>query len=104
MALPDSGSAPIIALLVVAGLAFATRWVFKSSRPKRAEHPVDATDARELGLLSVIATVNRTEALAQRAQLGQVGIRSSQSRRSDGRVDLLVFHADVEAARRVLGH
>jgi hypothetical protein len=50
----------------------------------------------------VIATVPRTEAQAVRAKLGEVGIRSSVSRRSDGNADLLVFHADIDRARRAL--
>ena len=102
MALPDSGSAEVIALVVVAGLGLVTRWVFKPSRKHRAMPPVNATDARELGLLSVIATVDRPDANPRRAQLGAAGIRSSASKRDDGRVDILVFHGDVDRARRLL--
>jgi len=100
--LPADGSAELIALLVVGGLGLATRWAFRPSRPRSARGPVHASDARELGLLSVIATVPRTEAQAVRAKLGEVGIRSSVSRRSDGNADLLVFHADIDRARRAL--
>ncbi len=102
MALPDSGSAEVVALVMVAVLGLITRWVFKPSRKHRAAPPVNATDARELGLLSVIATVDRTEADPRRAQLGAAGIRSSASKRDDGRVDILVFHGDVGRARRLL--
>ena len=94
-------SAEIVALVVVAGLGLVTRWVFKPSR-KRTGPPVNAADARELGLLSVIATVDRTDAQPRRAQLGEAGIRSSASKRDDGRMDILVFHGDVDRARRVL--
>jgi hypothetical protein len=102
MSLPDSGSAEILALVVVGGLGLMTRWVFKPARKHPAAVPVNAADARELGLLSVIATVDRQQAQARRAQLGEVGIRSSASKRDDGRMDILVFHGDVDQARRVL--
>jgi hypothetical protein len=102
VALADNGGAEIVALVVVAGLGLVTRWVFKPSRKQRAAPPVNATEARELGLLSVIATVDRADALARRAQLGEASIRSSQSKRDDGRVDILVFHADVDQARKIL--
>jgi hypothetical protein len=102
VSLPDSGGAEIIALVVVAGLGLATRWIFKPARKHRAAPPVNATEARELGLLSVIATVDRAEALSRRAQLGEAGIRSSASKRDDGRVDILVFHGDADRARRIL--
>jgi hypothetical protein len=92
-----------VALVVVAGLGLVTRWVFKPSRKRQARPPVNAADARELGLLSVITTVNRTDAPVRRAQLSDVGIRSSASKRDDGRIDILVFHADADEARRVLG-
>ena len=87
---------------MVAGLGLVTRWVFKPSRKHRALPPVNATDARELGLLAVIATVARSDAQAQRARLGAAGIRSSASKRDDGRMDILVFHGDVNRARKVL--
>ena len=102
MALPDNGSAELVALVMVAGLGLVTRWVFKPSRKHRAGPPVNAADARELGLLSVIATVDRGDAQPRRAQLGAAGIRSSASKRDDGRMDILVFHADVDRARRAL--
>ncbi len=100
--LPADGSAEVIALVVVGGLAVVMRWVFKPSRKRPAARPVDATDAHELGLLTVIATVARRDAQARRAQLGEMGIRSSASRRSDGDVDVLVFHGDADQARRIL--
>ncbi len=102
MALPADGSAEVVALAVVGALIFVTRWVFKPSRKTHAGRPVNATDSRELGLLTVVATVPRTEAQARRARLGEVGIRSSSSRRNDGNVDVLVFHGDADRARRIL--
>ena len=102
VALPDSGMAEVTALVVVAGLAVVMRWVFKPSRPRRGL-PVDATDARELGLLTVIATEDRTAAAAHRSRLADAGIRASTSRRRDGRFDILVFTQDVDRAREALG-
>jgi hypothetical protein len=101
VSLPDGGSAEVVALLVVAGLAVATRWVFKPSRPNRAKR-IDAADARELGLLTVIATVDRRGAAAQRLRLSQAGIRASTSLRQDGHFDVLVFTQDAERARELL--
>lgn len=92
----------LVALLVLALLVLVMRWVFKPSRPRRPP-PVDASDATELGLLTVVATVARAEANERRAVLGSAGIRSSASARRDGRVDLLVFHGDADLARRLLG-
>lgn len=103
MALPDNGTAEIVAVAVVAGLGLVTRWVFKPSRKRGGRVPVNATDSRELGLLQVVATVSRAEAQPRRAQLGELGIRSSASKRDDGRIDILVFHGDADQARRVLG-
>ncbi len=92
----------VIALLVVGLLGLVLRWVFRPSRP-RTGPLVDASDARELGLLTVIATaLPHEDAMRQRARLGDAGIRSSMSRRRDGRLDLLVFSGDVATARAVL--
>jgi hypothetical protein len=101
VALPDSGSAEIVALLVVAGLGLLTRWVFKPARPRRPP-PVDAADARELGLLTVIATVDRSGAATDRSRLAAAGIRASTSLRRDGRFDVLVFTQDADRARELL--
>ncbi len=96
-------SAGIIALLVLLVLALIMRWVFKPSRPRTGPIP-DASDARELGLLTVVRTaVPREEALVQRARLGEAGIRSSMSKRKDGLMDVLVFHGDVDQAMTLLG-
>jgi hypothetical protein len=100
----DSPSAVLIALGVVLVLALVLRWVFRPSRPRMVDRPVDAADSPDLGLLTVIVTgVERRDALRRRAVLGEAGMRSSMSRRRDGRFDVLVFHADAEAARSLLG-
>jgi hypothetical protein len=101
VALPDNGSAEVVALLVVGGLVVVMRWVFKPSRPHRATR-INAADARELGLLTVIATVDRAGAAAQRLRLSNAGIRVSTSLRNDGHFDLLVFNRDAERARELL--
>jgi hypothetical protein len=97
-------SALITAVAVVLGLTFVLRWVFRPSRPRQGRRPIDAAESAELGLLSVVATaVDRQGALRQRASLQEIGIRSSMSRRQDGRFDVLVFQADADAARLRLG-
>jgi hypothetical protein len=95
----------ITALVIVGLLSLVTRWVFRPSRPNsRPTRPVDATDAVDLGLLTVVLSgLTRQEALERRAALGEAGIRSSMSGRRDGTLDVLVFHADVNRARIVLG-
>ena len=103
MAFPSDGFPEIAALGVIIVLAAVSRWVFRPSRPNRTVQRMDATDARELGLLVVVATVGRADAQAQRSTLADNGIRASTSLRSDGRFDLLVFAQDVEKARDLLG-
>lgn len=102
MSLPSDTFPQIAAVAVVVGLAFAARWVFRPSRPKRRVQRMDAADARELGLLSVIATLDRRQAADQRRKLAAAGIRASTSLRSDRRYDLLVFTDDVDRARELL--
>jgi hypothetical protein len=95
--------AEITALIAVGLLALSTRWVF-GSRRQRSGRPVDASESAELGLLTVVVSgVPRADAMAHRAVLGESGIRSSMSRRRDGTMDVLVFHADVDRARILLG-
>ena len=94
-----------VALAVVLLLGLVLRWVFKPPRPHAVVRPPDAADSAELGLLTVVATaLDRQDALRRRATLGEAGIRSSMSRRRDGRLDVLVFVADADAARLLLGH
>jgi hypothetical protein len=93
--------AAITALCVLLGLGFVMRWVFKPSRPRRPP-PVNATDARELGLLSVVATVARADAAVTSERLKLAGIRCSVSKRNDNQVDILVFTGDQNKARALL--
>jgi hypothetical protein len=93
-------SALIIAVAVVLVLALVLRWVFAPSRPRLGRRPLDASASGELGLLTVVtAGVARQEALRRRHVLQEAGIRSSMSRRADGRFDVLVFSADAGRAR-----
>jgi hypothetical protein len=99
--LPDSGTAELIALAVVVLLGLAMRWVFRPSRGRTGvrTRPVDAAVSPSLGLLTVIATLPRQQAVSVRTRLQGAGIRSSISRRHDGRYDLLVFEGDADRAR-----
>ncbi len=98
-------SALIIAVVAVLGLGLVLRWVFKPSRPHTTSRPVDAADSPDLGLLTVVREgLTRPDALFQRSLLGDAGIRSSMSKRRDGRLDVLVFHGDADAARLLLDH
>ena len=93
-------SAILTAVAVVLGLSAVLRWVFRPSRPRQGGRPLDAAESAELGLLTVVTTADgRQDALRQRALLQEAGIRSSMSRRRDGRFDVLVFSADADAAR-----
>lgn len=96
-------SALVVAVLAVLLLGLVLRWVFAPSRPRRGR-PIDAAASGELGLLTVVTPgVERQEALRRRALLQEAGIRSSMSRRRDGRYDVLVFGADAVMARVQLG-
>ncbi|HZC70872.1 MAG TPA: hypothetical protein VE442_09275 [Jatrophihabitans sp.] len=95
----------LIALGAVGLLTLVTRWAFRPSRPNvHPTRPVDASEAEDLGLLVVVVSgLTRQEALGRRAVLGDAGIRSSMSTRRDGRMDVLVFRADGDRARVLLG-
>jgi len=96
-------SALVVALVVVCLLGLVLRWTFKPSRP-RIGRTIDAAESTDLGMLDVVAAGrSRADALTVRAALDEAGIRSSLSHRHDGRLDVLVFHADAERARMVLG-
>lgn len=91
----------VVALIVVCGLGLILRWTFKPSRPRTGLIP--DSEFADLGLLDVVAAgQSRMEALQMRATLGDAGIRSSMSRRHNGNVDVLVFHADLDRARELL--
>jgi hypothetical protein len=92
----------VIILIIVLILGLAMRWAFTSSRPRRAATP-GASESAEFGLLEVISSgLSRPQAMNMRAELGEVGIRSSMSHRRDGKLDLLVFRDDVDRAKAQL--
>jgi hypothetical protein len=96
-------SALLVAVVVTGFLVLLMRWIFKPSRPRGSGPLIDAHNSSELGLLDVVAAgLPRPSALALRARLGDAGIRSSMSRTRSGALDVLVFHADVERARKLL--
>ena len=100
---PYDLSGEMTALIAVGLLALTTRWIFHSPR-RGLVRPLDASDSPELGLLTVVLSgVTRADALSSRAVLGESGIRSSMSRRRDGPMDVLVFHAEADRARTLLG-
>ena len=94
----------VVALVVVGLLILVTRWVFRPSRPNvTPRRPPDASDG-EIGLLTVVLSgVSKEDVDSRRAVLTGAGIRSSVSNRRDGTVDVLVFAADADKARIVLG-
>lgn len=94
----------VTALLVVGVLGLVLRWVFRPSRPNvRISRPPDASDG-DLGLLAVVLSrVPKDAVAARRKTLDEAGIRSSVSNRRDGTVDVLVFAAEIDHARIVLG-
>jgi hypothetical protein len=92
----------LLVVVIVLMLGLAMRWAFRSSRPKRGSAGSDA-DGADLGLLEAISTgLSRADAMSMRAELGEVGIRSSMSHRRDGRLDVLVFRDDLTRAKTVL--
>ena len=87
---------PVIAFAVVAGLALFLRWAYRSDPSRRP--PADD------GLLTRVATLSRREsALALRAVLSDANIRSTTADAGRGRVRVLVFAADLEQARALVG-
>jgi hypothetical protein len=92
---------PIVALVVVAFLALLLRWAFGSARM-----PGPAPDGRssDFGLLQNVAVATSAgEANALRAVLSDAGIRSTTVDAGRGRVRVLVFAADVDRARALVG-
>jgi hypothetical protein len=93
---------PIVAFLVIGALAAILRW---SSDPelKRKQAEIFAGPA-DYGLLAVVAVVDTApEARVIQLRLSDAGIRATVSPSGDGRMNVLVFDAEQEAARRVVG-
>ncbi|WP_205752138.1 hypothetical protein [Cryptosporangium phraense] len=93
--------APIVALLVVAFLALLLRWTYGTQRVVGPRPDGKSTD---YGLLHEVAVApSRGEANALRAVLSDANIRSTTAEAGRGRVRVLVFAADVEQARALVG-
>jgi hypothetical protein len=91
---------PLIVLVVVAGLALMLRWAYGSSRPAlpAPDEPAD------FGLLQELAVVDTDDtAHAVRALLSDAGIRSTRATTPGGHVRVLVFAADFDRARQLVG-
>jgi hypothetical protein len=94
--------APIIAFAVVGALGAILRWTFNSD-PARVQERISA-GPQDYGLLSVAAEVDSvTEARAMQQVLTGAGIRSTIAPSGTGRVRVLVFEAEIETARRLVG-
>jgi len=93
---------PIIAFAVVGALGVILRWTFDSDITKHEEQIFPTPD--DYGLLSIAAEVDTvTAARAMQHKLTVAGIRSTIAPSGTGRVRVLVFEAEIEAARRLVG-
>jgi DNA-binding transcriptional ArsR family regulator len=96
-------SAMLIAILAVLVLVFVMRWIFTPSHRSGPDARLDASKSTDLGMLTVVLSdLSRSAAMQARSVLGDAGLRSSMSRRRDGKVDVLVFRDDVARARALL--
>ncbi len=94
---------PIIAFVVVAALALILRWTFSGADRSRAEADIFAGPG-DYGLLCVAGVVDsEDDARLTQSVLSQAGIRSTVAPGSDGRIRVLVFETEIEAARRLVG-
>jgi hypothetical protein len=95
---------PLIAFGVIAALAAILRWAFDSD-VSRIEPTVFADrSVDDYGLLSVTGVADSPDdAKALQERLASAGIRSTTAVGRDGRVRVLVFAAELPAARRVVG-
>jgi hypothetical protein len=97
-------SGPVIAIVVVALLAMVSKWVFGTGRRRTAARNLTQPGVQlDSGLLRSVAELpDRPAAAELRAVLSDAGIRSTVGVRRDGRVQVLVFPADEERARRLV--
>ncbi|HEX6756768.1 MAG TPA: hypothetical protein VF109_12580 [Mycobacteriales bacterium] len=105
----DAGSyhyvvGPVLAIVVVALLAAAMRWIFGNGRSRAGAAAAEVRDRPvDHGLLRPVAELpDRAAGTAVRAVLSDAGIRSTLGVRKDGRVQVLVFADDLDAARRLV--
>ncbi len=93
---------PIIAFVVVGALVAILRWTFDGGLARK-EAEIFGEQA-DFGLLRAAAVVDSmTEARIMQRRLDAAGIRATVASADGGRTKVLVFDADVDAARRVVG-
>jgi hypothetical protein len=95
---------PILAVVVVCLLAVLSKWIFGTGRTRTSARtaalPLGTADH---GLLKPVAELpDRAAGAALRTVLSDAGIRSTLGVRRDGRVQVLVFPADEDRARRLV--
>jgi hypothetical protein len=95
---------PVVAIVVVAVLAGLSKWIFGSGRRRTAARTLLPPGIQvDTGLLRSVAELpDRGAAGPVRATLSDAGIRSTVGVRGDGRVQVLVFPADEDRARRLV--
>jgi hypothetical protein len=95
---------PVVAIVLVAALAMLSRWIFGNGRRRTAARSVVPPGVRvDTGLLRPVADLpDRAGASALRTTLSEAGIRSTIGVRRDGRIQVLVFPADEDRARRLV--
>jgi len=93
---------PIIAFAVVGALAAILRWTFDPNLSRKQAEIF--SEPADYGLLSVAAVVEtQAEARATQQRLDAAGIRATLAPTTDGRVNVLVFETELDAARRLVG-
>jgi hypothetical protein len=91
----------VVALVVMGFLALLLRWAYGSAR---MPGPAPEGKSTDFGLLHEVAVVGSAgEANALRAVLSDANIRSTVANVGRGRVRVLVFAADLERARALVG-
>ncbi len=104
----DAGSyhyvaGPVVAIVVLCLLAVLMRWIFGAGRSRSAATRAAPSDRADHGLLRPVAELpDRAAGSALRAVLSDAGIRSTLGVRRDGSVQVLVFAADEDRARRLV--
>lgn len=95
---------PILAVVLVCLLAGLSRWIFGTGRGRTAARTVaHGRGTVDHGLLRPVAELpDRAAGAALRTVLSDAGIRSTLGVRRDGRVQVLVFPADEDRARRLV--
>lgn len=95
---------PIVAVVVVILLAVLARWIFGTGRNRTAARThVRTQGPADHGLLKAVAErPDRAAGAALRSVLAEAGIRSTLGIRRDGSVQVLVFPADEDRARRLV--